>query len=123
MIHSRLDERERSGIPFQIGIIGAGTFGTQIIAQTCRMRGMRIAAVVELSPERAVRALQAGGVDPSRIREAQAASDIDRAIEADQPAVSENLTAMLESRIDVVIEATGNPELGALHGQDRKSVV
>ncbi|MDB5387774.1 MAG: homoserine dehydrogenase, partial [Planctomycetaceae bacterium] len=114
MIHTRLAELERNGAPFQIGIIGAGTFGSQIIAQMCRMRGMRIAAIVELAPERALRALQAGGVASSRIREVHSASDIDRAIEADCPVVTGNLNAVLDSRIDLVIEATGNPELGAL---------
>lgn len=116
MIHQRLAELERAGKPFQVGIIGAGTFGTQIIAQTCRMRGMQIAAIAEIVPDRAIRALAAGGIDSKQVREATTAADIDRAIEAGHPAVTPNLDALLSSRIDVVIEATGNPELGARHG-------
>ncbi|HTI50833.1 MAG TPA: Gfo/Idh/MocA family oxidoreductase [Planctomycetaceae bacterium] len=116
MIHQRLAERDKSGKPFQVGIIGAGTFGTQIIAQTCRMRGMRIAAIAEIAPERAIRALAAGGIGAAQVREASTADDIDRAIAAGQPAVTRSLDALLASEVDVVVEATGNPELGARHG-------
>ena len=62
MLHQRLAELEREGRPTQVGIIGAGTFGTQIVAQTCRIKGMRVAAIADLKPERAVRALSLGGV-------------------------------------------------------------
>lgn len=116
MIHQRLAERERQGAPYQIGLIGAGTFGSQIIAQTCRMQGMRIAAVAEIAPNKVRTAFQTGGIDPARIQEAASARDIDRAIAAGQPAVTRSVEVLLESRIDVVIEATGNPELGAQHG-------
>src|SRR5262245_24087910 len=73
VIHQRLAEREQQGRPLQVGLIGAGTFGTQIIAQTCRMQGMRIAAVAELLPDRAVAAFRAGGMSPDKVREASTA--------------------------------------------------
>jgi len=127
MIHTRLAERERQGKPFQIGVIGAGTFGSQIIAQTCRMQGLRIAAVLEVAPERARRALHSGGVDPTRICEANSANAIDQAIASGCSAVTGNLNALLESGIELIIEATGNPEFGAMHGHaaisHRKHVV
>src|SRR5690242_19801914 len=103
MIYQRLAERERQGTPFQIGVIGAGTFGTQIIAQTCRMKGMRVAAICELSPDRAAAALAKGGISTGQIREAATAADVDRAIDAAQPAITKSLDALLESRIDLVI--------------------
>lgn len=116
MIHSRLVERQRTGKPFQIGLIGAGTFGAQIIAQTCRMPGMRIAAVAELAPERAAKAFQAGGVPASSVREATTAADINDAMLAGRHVVTRSVDALVSSQVDVIIEATGNPECGARHG-------
>lgn len=118
MLFERLLERERTGSPIRVGIIGAGTFGTQIIAQVCRMRGMRISAIADLVPERAIRALQAGGVDPARVVTAATASDIGRALAADRPAVAQSVDELLASDVEIVIEATGNPEAGAQHACD-----
>jgi predicted homoserine dehydrogenase-like protein len=127
VLHTKLLRREQEGRPIRVGVIGAGTFGTQIIAQTCRMRGMRISAVADLQPERGLRALELGGVDRDAVPCADAASDIDRAIAADRPAVTTSADALLASQIDVVIEATGNPEAGATHAhaaiEARKHVV
>ncbi len=56
MLSQRLQELEDQGRPIQVGVIGAGVFGTQIIAPIGRMKGMRVAAVADLNPERAARA-------------------------------------------------------------------
>jgi predicted homoserine dehydrogenase-like protein len=50
MLYNFLREREQRRQPIRIGVIGAGTFGTQIIAQTCRITGMRMAVVADLAP-------------------------------------------------------------------------
>lgn len=67
MLHNKLLAREQDGRPIRVGIIGAGTFGTQIIAQTCRMKGMRISAIADLLPELSIRALELGGIARSSI--------------------------------------------------------
>lgn len=115
MLHHQLVARERDGRPIRVGIIGAGTFGTQIIAQLRRIPGMRASVIAELQPERAASALRLGGANPSDIRSAKSANEIDDAIKADRPAVVGDVSSLLESQIDVVIEATGNPEVGAHH--------
>ena len=116
MLHQRLAELEREGRPIRVGIIGAGTFGTQIVAQTCRIQGMRVAAVADLKPERAVRALSLGGVPREEVRVAKTAGQIDRAIDRDQPAVTAGAEELLGSGVEVVVEATGIPEVGAANG-------
>lgn len=115
MLHTKLLQREQEGRPIRVGVIGAGTFGTQIVAQACRMKGMRVSVVADLQPERALRALELGGIERGAVQRADAASDIDRAIAADRPAVTTSVGALLARQIDVVIEATGNPEAGASH--------
>ena len=127
MLHQRLAELESEGRPIQVGIIGAGTFGTQIVAQTCRMQGMRIAAIADLKLERAVRALSLGGVPREDVQVAETARGIDQAMDRDRPAVTARAADLLGSRVDVVVEATGIPEVGAVNGyraiQHKKNLV
>lgn len=118
MLYHRLEQLERDGTPIRVGIIGAGTFGTQIIAQTCRMAGMHIGAIGELDGERAIGALKLGGVARERVLLCDAAAKINDAMAADRPAVTESAVALIQSDVDVVVEATGNPEAAARHAHD-----
>jgi predicted homoserine dehydrogenase-like protein len=116
MLSDRLQELQKQGRPIEIGVIGAGVFGTQIIAQIGRMAGMRVAVVADLNLERAARALTLGGTDKSRIRRADSAEAIEQARRVGEPAVTPSAEALIASQVDVVVEATGIPEAGALHG-------
>ena len=116
MLSERLQEMEQAGCPIRVGLIGAGTFGTQIIAQMCRMKGMRVSAIAELKPERAVQALGLGGVAGERIVAAENAEAINWAIEQDRPAVTASVEALVAADVQVFIEATGDAEAGARHG-------
>jgi predicted homoserine dehydrogenase-like protein len=127
MISHLLREREAEGRPIRVGVIGAGTFGTQIIAQTCRMQGVRISAIAELNLERAREALRLGGADVSRATETDTESGINDAIRGGQPVLTTSVDALVQSELDVVIEATGNVEAGSMHAfkaiEARKHVV
>ena len=116
MLSQRLQELERQGKPLQVGVIGAGVFGTQIIAQIGHMAGMRVAAVADLNLERAARALELGGASRGNIRPAAFADEINAARRAGQPAITASAEALVGSEVDVVVEATGLPEAGAQHG-------
>jgi predicted homoserine dehydrogenase-like protein len=127
MLDQRLQELERQGRPIEVGVIGAGVFGTQIIAQIGRMAGMRVAAVADLNPERAARALVLGGADKGNIRSADSSAALDQARQARQAAITTQAEALIASGLDVVVEATGIPAAGALHGdsaiQHKKNLV
>ena len=115
MLFEQLQKRESEGRPIRIGVIGAGTFGTQIIAQTCRMQGMRISALAELDLGRARKALSLGGIPGERICEAETSSLINDAIRDDRSAITADASLLIESNIDVVIEATGHVSAGTIH--------
>lgn len=127
MLYEFLREREQKRQPIQVGIIGAGTFGTQITAQVCRMAGMRVAAVVDLNPERALQALGKGGVAREQTLSAETPEGIDAAIDQGRPAITRSAAALFASRADVVIEATGHVDVAAKHGyqaiQAKKHIV
>ena len=115
MLFEQLQRRESQGRPIRIGVIGAGTFGTQIVAQTCRMQGMRVSALAELDLERARRALALGGIQGERVCEAETSSAINDAIRNDSATITADASLLMESEIDVVIEATGHVNAGTAH--------
>ena len=109
---------ERQG-PITIGLAGAGQMGTDIVVQVALMPGMRIGAISEVRPQAAIDAALLAGHDRSDIVMAGSASMIDRAIEAGKIAVTEDLGALAAAgRVDVIIDATGNPNIGTLFALD-----
>jgi predicted homoserine dehydrogenase-like protein len=100
--------------PVTVGLAGAGQMGTDLVVQLARMPGLRLGAISEITGSRAKAALALAGHDPENFAEAKTAQDIDRLIEANKIAITQDLEALVKAgRIDVVIDATGNPETGA----------
>ncbi|MER8384595.1 homoserine dehydrogenase [Mesorhizobium sp. M0166] len=109
-----LQRAEQHG-PITIGLAGAGQMGTDIVVQVALMPGMRIGAISEVRPQAAIDAALLAGHDRSDIVQAGNAAAIDRAIEVGKIAVTEDLHALAAAgRIDVIIDATGNPNIGTL---------
>jgi predicted homoserine dehydrogenase-like protein len=108
----RLLERQRTtGRPVRVGLVGAGQMGRGFVAQVRRISGMEVAAVADLDLERATGALRAAGVE-----QVTTGDDLDTlsAVVADGGTVAvtdHTLAAALP--LDMVIDATGIPEIGA----------
>lgn len=101
--------------PVTVGLAGAGQMGTDIVVQVALMPGLRIGAISEIRMQNAVDAAVMSGRERGDVVDARSASDIDRAIETGRVAVTDDYKAMCASgRIDVVIDATGNPNVGTL---------
>ena len=112
---AELAERaERLG-PITIGLAGAGQMGTDIVVQVALMPGVRIGAISEVRPLAAIDAALLAGHAREDIVEASTPNAIDSAIERGKVAVTSDLNALAAAgRIDVVIDATGNPNIGTL---------
>ncbi|MEW6695770.1 MAG: NAD(P)H-dependent oxidoreductase [Bacillota bacterium] len=112
-IDAQLAELQAQGKPIQIGLIGAGQMGTDIVAQVERMVGVEIAVVVDLSVETAARAYRIAGYQGEIIE----TGDMDVALAAvaaeKKVATSNYRIATRASQVQVVIDATGSPEMGA----------
>ena len=52
-LFSKLREREASGRPLRIGLIGAGKFGSMYLAQVPRTPGIHLVGIADLSPANA----------------------------------------------------------------------
>ncbi|MDE0218195.1 MAG: SAF domain-containing protein [Spirochaetaceae bacterium] len=113
MLYERMVARERHGTPVRIGLIGIGTFGSQIAGQIRHMPGMRLAVIADLRVEAAAAVLGAGADDePLRASSADQVAD---AVAAGTPVVTADAGALIDSPVDIVIEATGLVEVGVRH--------
>ena len=100
--------------PVTIGLAGAGQMGTDIVVQVALMRGIRIGAIGASRPTRPREAIAMAGYCEDHGQLASSPAVIDRAIEAGRIAITDDLDALCAAgRIDVVVDATGSPEIGA----------
>jgi predicted homoserine dehydrogenase-like protein len=114
-INERLLELEAKGRPVTIGLIGAGQMGQEILCQVQLMKGVRIPVVVDVTFERAEQACRMARLPTGSWT---CAKSIDTA----QAAIDSGKTALLTdwqlvpqlTGIQVVVDATGSPELGVL---------
>jgi predicted homoserine dehydrogenase-like protein len=111
-----LMERAREKGPITVGLVGAGQMGTDLIVQIALMQGIRVGAVaVRSRPQNAIAAALSAGHRLDELVEVANASAIDRAIETGRIAITTDLEALAAAgRIEVVIDATGHPESGAI---------
>ena len=116
MLYERMVERERQGTPVRIGLIGIGTFGTQIAGQIRHMPGMRLAVIADLRVDAAA-AVLGSGADASAGEPLRAASadQVAEAVAAGTPVVTADADALIASPVDIVIEATGLVEVAVRH--------
>ncbi len=109
-----LRERAATGRPVRIGLIGSGEMGTDIVARVAHMEGIEIGAISELNPVNAHKAVDIAFREKGHSRDASSADSVNAAIEAGKIAVTSDANAILNSGlIDVVIDATGIPAVGA----------
>jgi len=102
-LRERLEALERSGNPIRVGLVGVGQMGRGFIAQVAGIPGMEVVAAADILPKRAFEAFREAGLEPTQKKGGFAGPEVtDDALEV---AGSET--------VDVVVEATGIPEVGA----------
>ena len=110
---AELKARAEAGRPVTIGLAGCGQMGTDIVVQLARMPGLRLGAVAEMRPPQAKAAATLAGFAAEQTVYAETPAAIDAAIEQGRIAItSEPETLARAGRLDVVIDATGNPNTG-----------
>lgn len=114
MFSTQLAQRAAENNPVHVGIIGAGKFGAGLVAQLSQMQGIVASAIADINLEHATGAYTVSHVSPDAILHVKNANAINDAIRSGKRAVTENGMHIVQSDlIDVVVEATGIPEVGA----------
>ena len=106
--------QEALGRPIRVGLIGSGEMGTDIVTQCDQMKGITVAAIAEVRPGAAAKALQIAGRGADSHRDVTTQSAFDSALEGGKTALTDNPQLVCSSpHVDVVIDATGRPGVGA----------
>lgn len=108
---SRLRAREQQlGRPVRVALVGAGQMGRGFAAQLLRMPGVALSAVLDIDIDRARDALQQTGRSAS---DATRITDQVAAVRRGESLALQGTEALTQLPIDVVVEATGVPDVGA----------
>lgn len=106
---------EAAGKPIQVGLIGAGKFGSMFISQSHRTPGIRLAGIADLSKDRALAALERTGYPKERY-DASCSMSVEEGLKAGKTVITTNSEELIRCPgVDVVLEVTGSPAAGVRH--------
>ncbi|MEO8847193.1 MAG: homoserine dehydrogenase [Casimicrobiaceae bacterium] len=109
-----LDRRHRQRRPIRVGLIGAGQMGTDIIVQTSLMSGIEVVAAADAIPENVFAACKIAASERHKPEMTDDASGVARVLARDGLAVCKSYHDVCNAEgVDVIIDATGNPNVGA----------
>lgn len=112
-INSELAERQKAHNPVKIGLIGAGQMGVDVVAQITMMKGIEVVAVADIDIDRARGAYEIAKTQ-GETAQANSTQQADELVAQGKYVYASDyhiITAMKD--IDVMLEATGIPEIGA----------
>jgi predicted homoserine dehydrogenase-like protein len=112
---TKLEARAAAGRPVRVALIGAGKFGTMILAQLRLMPGVQLSVLADLDAGRALDAAVRAGWPAERFAVANGAAPANDLARSGRTAIVPSGEIAAECECDVVIEATGFVEAGALH--------
>jgi len=112
-LNEELKALEALGKRVRIGMIGAGQMGTDVVAEVSMMLGVDVVIAADVDLERAKNAFVIGETK-GEVVVAGTAAEADAAIEAGKYVAVDDYQILTDVKhIDVVLEATGIPEIGA----------
>jgi predicted homoserine dehydrogenase-like protein len=105
---------DKLGRPIRVGLIGSGEMGTDIVTQCAQMTGITVAAIAETRSAKAKGAYRIGGRDEADFFASNKKSEFDQAILDGKALATEDAQLVCTSEhIDVIVDATGRPAVGA----------
>ena len=108
-----LAARASEGRPVRVGLIGAGKFGSMILAQAKCIKGYHVVAVADLDPSKARESFERVGWDEARF----GAKTVAEAYDAGTTCITDDAADLFAHEgIECIIEATGHPTAGLRHG-------
>jgi predicted homoserine dehydrogenase-like protein len=108
-----IEERQDSGRPIRIGLVGAGYAGRGFAARVLRRQpGIELVAIANRTIAEAERAYRQGGVEqPRRV---DSVAGLQAAIQAGEAAITDDPAVLTDTpEIEAIVEATGEVEFGA----------
>ena len=102
-LYDELCSRNDTNNPVRVGLIGAGKFGSMFLAQVPTTAGLEVSIIADLDPAKAKRSCVDVGWPDELISKTQYVDDA--------------MVVMTSCKVDVLVEATGNPAIGVVHAR------
>ena len=110
-LSDRLLRHKEEGKSFRVGVIGAGKFATMFLSQANSTEGFHIAAIADLDFKRAEGSIRTAG-----FKKYLNIKGMDESIKSNEIWFTDSGLELAQcEQLDLVIEATGNPEAGVDH--------
>lgn len=107
-----LKARAAAGKPIRVGLIGAGKFGSMVLAQARKIEGYHIVAVADLDVGKVRASLKRTGWEDEKY----AATSFGDAMDSGRTFITDDASALCSfDGIECIIEATGHPLAGTRH--------
>lgn len=111
-LYELLQKKQSNENPVRVGLIGVGKFSTMYLSQVRKVPGVHLVGVAELIIPKAYAAFDRTLWPKERV----AATSLEEAYKTGKTCIVENSEELIASPfVDLIIEATGNPELGIKH--------
>ena len=112
-LNLELEQREAAGRPVRVGLVGAGQMGTDVVATTTVMKGVRVVVAADVDIDRAIDCYRIGQV-AGEVVVAESAAEADEAVRAGRLVAVRDFRIVTDMRsVEVMLESTGVPEVGA----------
>lgn len=113
-INRKLEELEQNGEIIKVGVVGAGQMGRGMISQIESMAGMRVVATADIQIGNVTNAYVKSGISADDVVETNSVQQAAAAIKEGKVVATTDaqlVTSLPE--VDVVVDATGVPDIGA----------
>ena len=113
-IDRKLEELEKNHNPIRVALIGCGQMGKDIVAQIGEMKGMVCDVVVDINPDITLDGYRQAGIGADQVVITNDKDEAEAALrEGKKVAATSYKMAVSLPYTQVVIDATGSPEMGA----------
>lgn len=111
---NKLKDRKKHNRYIKVAIAGAGLMGKGLVSQLTQVEGMKPSLVIDRTIGKAVGSFEIAGIDRKDIVTVDNLQDLNKALRDDKYVAARDIDLLSKSDyVDVVIDATGNPETGA----------
>lgn len=110
---NKLSARAEQGEPVTAAIVGAGDYALGLASQLARIPGAEASVVCDLDLDAAMRCYAAAGLGPESVRTVTTRGGLLDAVRSGTPAITESSELVLDAGLEVVVDCTGEPDVGA----------
>lgn len=103
--------------PVSVGIVGVGEFGVSLAVRNRYLQRMQVRALADIHLDAAMARLLRAGIAQSELAVCETVGQAQAAIQAGKLVLTADASLLMALPLDVLVEATGQPEAGASNAE------